>query len=193
MVWEKAGEIEIPLFFSPPFSPPHNKFGCPPPRYIQNQDFQIREIILGNLCLWNTESRNLLLVESGILSFGIRNPTQGIQNPTKDWDSESKFHWQGIGNPPLRVKYPSLFLLPYVGWFLIYWFLNSFHYILPLCTMPALIKYNNYIIINYIILYSIINYCWWWLNQCQLQWNPGYNEPLYYEVLCITNNFLYPR
>ena len=80
---------------------------------------RIREINLGNLVeykiLWNTESRNLLLVESGILGFGIRNPTQGIQNPTKDWNSESKFHWQGIGNPQCRVKYPSLFLLPYMG------------------------------------------------------------------------------
>ena len=30
------------------------------------------------------ESRNFLLVESGILGFGIRNPALGIRNPTKD-------------------------------------------------------------------------------------------------------------
>ena len=33
-----------------------------------------------------------LLVESGILGFGIRNTAQGIQNPTKDWNPESKFY-----------------------------------------------------------------------------------------------------
>ena len=34
------------------------------------------------------ESRNFLLVESGILGFGIQNPAQGTQNPyTKDWPS----------------------------------------------------------------------------------------------------------
>ena len=35
------------------------------------------------------ESRNFLLVESGILGFGIRNPALGIRNPTKDWNPES--------------------------------------------------------------------------------------------------------
>ena len=35
------------------------------------------------------ESRNFLLVESGILGFEIRNPAQGIRNPTKDWNPES--------------------------------------------------------------------------------------------------------
>ena len=35
------------------------------------------------------ESRNFLLVESGILGFGIRNPAQGIRNPTKGWNPES--------------------------------------------------------------------------------------------------------
>ena len=32
------------------------------------------------------ESVKFLLVESGILSFGIRNTAQGIRNPTKDWN-----------------------------------------------------------------------------------------------------------
>ena len=31
-----------------------------------------------------------MLVESGILDFGIRNPALGIRNPTKDWNPESK-------------------------------------------------------------------------------------------------------
>ena len=35
------------------------------------------------------ESRNFLLVQSGILGFGIRNPALGIRNPTKDWNPES--------------------------------------------------------------------------------------------------------
>ena len=35
------------------------------------------------------ESRNFLLVESGILGFGIRNPALRIRNPTKDWNPES--------------------------------------------------------------------------------------------------------
>ena len=35
------------------------------------------------------ESRNFLPLESGILSFGIRNPALRIRNPTKDWNPES--------------------------------------------------------------------------------------------------------
>ena len=31
-------------------------------------------------------------VESGFLSFGIQNSTQGIRNPASDWNPESKFH-----------------------------------------------------------------------------------------------------
>ena len=33
-----------------------------------------------------------LVVESGILDFGIRNTAQGILNSTNDWNPESKFH-----------------------------------------------------------------------------------------------------
>ena len=35
------------------------------------------------------ESRIFLLVESGILGFGIRNLALRIRNPTKDWNPES--------------------------------------------------------------------------------------------------------
>ena len=53
------------------------------------------------------ESFKFLLVESGIRGFGIRNTAQRIRNPTKDWNPESKFHWEdqnpestvGIHNP----------------------------------------------------------------------------------------------
>ena len=37
-----------------------------------------------------------LLVESGILGFGIRNTAQGIRKPSKDCNPESKFHWQRL-------------------------------------------------------------------------------------------------
>ena len=37
----------------------------------------------------NPESTNFVLVESGILGFGIQNPALRIQNPAKDWNPES--------------------------------------------------------------------------------------------------------
>ena len=40
----------------------------------------------------NPESENILLVESGILGFGIRTTVQGIRNANDDWNPESKFH-----------------------------------------------------------------------------------------------------
>ena len=40
----------------------------------------------------SSESGKNLHVESGILSFGIRNTAQRIRNPTNDWNPESKFH-----------------------------------------------------------------------------------------------------
>ena len=56
-----------------------------------------------------------VLVESGILVFGIRNTAQGIQNPTNDWNSESKSHWQGlkfsISNPEYGIQ--SLSWIPH--------------------------------------------------------------------------------
>ena len=39
-----------------------------------------------------SESGKNLHVESGILSFGIRNTAQRIRNPTNVWNPESKFH-----------------------------------------------------------------------------------------------------
>ena len=65
----------------------------------------------GIFCLWNPESGNVLLVEFGILGFGIRNTVQGIRNPTDDCNPESKFHWQnpvlGNRNPLLRIQNPQ--------------------------------------------------------------------------------------
>ena len=34
----------------------------------------------------------IVLVEYGILGFGIQNTAQGIRNPTNDWNPEFKFH-----------------------------------------------------------------------------------------------------
>ena len=43
----------------------------------------------GNLCLWNLESRKILLVESAILGYGIRNQLNESGIPL---NPESKFH-----------------------------------------------------------------------------------------------------
>ena len=42
------------------------------------------------------ESVKFLLVESGILGFGIRNSAQEIKNPTYKWNPESQFHLQRL-------------------------------------------------------------------------------------------------
>ena len=53
----------------------------------------------------NPDSGKFLPVESGILGFGIWNVAQGVQNLTKDWNPESKFHRRrkrdGIQSPRL--------------------------------------------------------------------------------------------
>ena len=45
-----------------------------------------------NLGIRNPDSGKILLMESGTSDFGFRNTAQGIGNPTKDWNPESKFH-----------------------------------------------------------------------------------------------------
>ena len=49
----------------------------------------------------------VLLVEPGILGFGIRKLAQGIRNPANDWNSESKFYRQGIRNPVPGIRNPQ--------------------------------------------------------------------------------------
>ena len=46
----------------------------------------------GNFCIWNPESWKFSLLESGILGLGIRNTGVGMQNPTNNSNTESKFH-----------------------------------------------------------------------------------------------------
>ena len=48
-----------------------------------------------------------LLVESGILGFGIQNTAQGIRNPTKDWNPVA-----GIRNPRHGIQNPRLSWIP---------------------------------------------------------------------------------
>ena len=45
------------------------------------------------------ESGKFVLVKSGILGIGFRNPAKGNQNHANDCNPEYKFHWQGIPNP----------------------------------------------------------------------------------------------
>ena len=42
--------------------------------------------------------------ESGILGFGIRNTAQGIRNPTKDWNTGSKFNRQRLESSTLNLE-----------------------------------------------------------------------------------------
>ena len=48
-------------------------------------------------------------MESGILGFEIRNPTQGIWNLDNDCNPKSKFHWQGIHSPVPEIQNLRLF------------------------------------------------------------------------------------
>ena len=52
------------------------------------------------------ESEEFLLVECGILGFGIWNTAQGIRNPTNDWNPVSKFQCQRIRNPVREIQNP---------------------------------------------------------------------------------------
>ena len=64
------------------------------------------------------ESVKFLLVESGILGFGIRNTAQGIRNPTKDWNpiqGSPRKDWNqvpGIRNPWRGIQNPRLSWIP---------------------------------------------------------------------------------
>ena len=42
------------------------------------------------------ESGTFLLLESGILGFGIQNTAQGTRNPTNDWNQEYSLHCQRL-------------------------------------------------------------------------------------------------
>ena len=84
----------------------------------------------GNFCFWNPESGKILLLESGILGFGIwktaqgsRNPLRiGIQNPSstdKDWNpvpglqnprsgiQDLRLSWIPLHRPKIRSRHPD--------------------------------------------------------------------------------------
>ena len=63
---------------------------------------------LRNLCLWNSWSGKLLLVEFGFPGFGICNPAQRIQNLTSDWNSKSNFYCWTIWNPLGGIQNPRM-------------------------------------------------------------------------------------
>ena len=71
--------------------------------------------MLGNPDSWIREIFAFLLVESGILDFGIRNTTQGIRNHANDWNRKSKFHRQRIRNPVHGIRSPRLSWIPCIG------------------------------------------------------------------------------
>ena len=81
---------------------------------------QIRYRNPWNFCLWNLEAQKILLLECGILGFGIRNTAQRIRNPSNDWNPESNFYWQrledtGIRNPLRGIQNPKLSWIPLYG------------------------------------------------------------------------------
>ena len=66
------------------------------------------------LACWNPESGKILLVESGILNFGIQNIAQGIRNPTRRnqltlryCKKEREMSNPGIPNPLRGVQNPT--------------------------------------------------------------------------------------
>lgn len=61
------------------------------------------------LLVVETRMGESFLVETGILGFAIRETAEGIRNPTKDWNPESKFHGQRNRNPVPPVIRISLF------------------------------------------------------------------------------------
>ena len=63
----------------------------------------------GTFLLVESGILKICLVESGILGFAIWNTAQGIWNPTKDCNPESKFHWQRIRNPRCGIQNLRLF------------------------------------------------------------------------------------
>ena len=73
IVWDRSSSIKGDRFCLSVYG------RCFPPCKVCNRDTGIGE--------------NNWLVESGILKFAICDSTQGIRNPTSDWNQQSKYHW----------------------------------------------------------------------------------------------------
>ena len=52
--------------------------------------------ITPNKGIWIPESLKFLLLESVIPGFALGNTAQEIRNPAKEWNLESKSHWQRL-------------------------------------------------------------------------------------------------
>lgn len=53
------------------------------------------------------ECEKFLLVESGLLGFGLRNTAEVLRIPDNNWNPESKFHLKLIRNPVFGVPSPE--------------------------------------------------------------------------------------
>ena len=71
-----------------------------------------------HFCLWNPESGKILPMESAILGFRIRNTSQGVRNPSNDWNPESKLT-DKCWNPERGIQNPRLSWIP-LHWGAIY-------------------------------------------------------------------------
>ena len=105
---QRGGWLNFPLFSPKSSDPP-----APPPAI--NNDRSLTHVLLHvtesrfldpwNFCLWNPESWTL----------EVWNTTQGIRNPTKDWNPKSNFHWQRIWNPLPGIQNLRLSGIPCMG------------------------------------------------------------------------------
>ena len=56
--------------------------------------------------IWILQYRKFLLIEFGVMGFGIWNSALGVQKPANNSNPESKFHRQGIQNPVVVIWNP---------------------------------------------------------------------------------------
>ena len=55
---------------------------------------------------WMIAESGKILLEN-VESWALESGAQGIQNPTKDWNPESKFHWQRLESSVKRGRVSS--------------------------------------------------------------------------------------
>ena len=73
------------------FSAVHLKFRQCAQKFTFSSTSALKLKLKLSALLRNPESQEILLMESGILSFGIGNTAIGIRNPNNNWNPESKF------------------------------------------------------------------------------------------------------
>ena len=105
------------------FSAVHLKFGRYAQKFTSSSTSAAKLDFKLEALLRNPESQEILLMESGILSFGIRNTDQGIWNPNNDRNPEfysfTEKYWNpvpGIRNPQRGIQNPRLcWIIPLHG------------------------------------------------------------------------------